>query len=1278
MKLKTWVLIGIFFNIFSQATDIQAQKIEKKYSIDWLPNLTYYPAEETKIEMLFFEGATSNSVFPILPLYFDLISTDIFFQNWDISVRNIKSTPLSAHEITLLPPDFSPSELEVNVTSSIERKRNFVAITFVPIYKQNGTFVKVNSFDISISGKDPVAPTKRDHVSQSVLSSGSWYKISVTKSGIHKVTYDDLVALGIPITGLSSSRIALFGNGGGMLPERNNTPRHSDLIENPIVVYDGGDGTFNEGDFFIFYAQGPHQWTYAVPTTANGTFRHQCNIYSDYANYFINVDPGIGEKKRIKTVDNQLLSATNTVSNYTHYDFIEYDEVNLMKSGKSWFGDKFDITTSREYSFNTPAVLSTSARFSMSIAFASSVSSRMTATINGVSKVLNGVSQSNQVAVVSSEDFDFTPSGSSVNIQLDFNKPSSSSVAYLNWLEIQVTCDLRMHSAQFPFCNTSSIGTGRITQFNIRESDSKTVVWDVTDPTHPFRLAGNLNNSLFSFKTKTDSLRQFVAFNGSDFYKVNTIGAIGNQNLHGTSDVDMVIVAYPDFISQAERLAEYRRTNDGLSVKTVTTQQIYNEFSSGTTDPIAIRDYMKMIYDKNSGSKPQYLLLFGRPSYDFRGRTVEEKLYVPNYQYESSMIETALRANDDYFSLLDDNEGNPNADGNTIIELLDVAVGRFPVTNTAQAKVVVDKTINYSEKRELVPNSNSGQVSNLGDWRNIITMIADDEDSATHINTADESSDIISRQSPTINIEKIYCDAYSQVSYAGGQRYPEVNTAINNRMDRGCLVISYYGHGGGNGWAHERILEISDINKWTNLYNQPIMTTLTCEFGWYDRSQTSPAELVFVNGKGGASGMITTSRTAFMGSNHNYSLKMYANFFERGQTLGNVNRKAKNADSGMKSGINMITVFGDPAMPVAFPEYAILTDSINGKSIYAAMDTLSALSLVTVKGRVVNENGSLLSDFNGTITPTIFDKPVKMKTLQNDPGSKIVEFIQQKNILFKGNATVANGHFEFSFIMPKDINFSFGNGKISYYAKHKGIDAAGYFDQIVIGGMSDENYNDSIGPQINVFLNDESFVNGGIIDPNPTLIVHLKDDLGINTTGNGIGHDLTAILDNAAESPITLNDYYEAKQDSYNSGIVRYPLKDLTIGKHSLKIRAWDIVNNVSEKTIDFEVISDEKLTLEHVLNYPNPFTTHTDFFFEHNQPGETFEILVQIFTISGKLVTTLSSTQILQGNRCEGISWNGRDQYGDKLGKGVYLYRLRVRNQQGDIAEKMEKLVIL
>ena len=396
------------------------------------------------------------------------------------------------------------------------------------------------------------------------------------------------------------------------------------------------------------------------------------------------------------------------------------------------------------------------------------------------------------------------------------------------------------------------------------------------------------------------------------------------------------------------------------------------------------------------------------------------------------------------------------------------------------------------------------------------------------------------------------------------------------------------------------------------------------------------------------------------------------------KTFGDLNRIAKNGAGGATQGLNMIFLMGDPSQRLAVPRYNVQTDSINGISITGNIDTIKALSKVTIKGRITDGNGNLLSDFNGNVFPSIFDKAITTGTLQNDPTSYYYEFEVQKSLLFKGNVSVKNGLFEFSFIVPKDINYSYGKGKISYYARNSNSDATGYFNEATIGGYSSNPVEDANGPEINLYMNDESFVNGGTTNQSPTLLVKLKDEFGINTTGNGIGHDITAVIDDNTDDPIILNDYYQALQDSFNCGTIRYPLQDIAVGNHKIKVRAWDILNNYTEATLDFVVVSDEELSIDHVLNYPNPFTTYTEFYFEHNKPGETFDILVQIFTISGKLIKTIESTQFIEGNRSEPITWNGLDDYGDKLGKGVYLYRLKVRNQEGKTAEKIEKLVIL
>lgn len=1278
MKKKSWVSIILFCIIFLQIIDIQAQKIEKNIVLTWTNN-TIYPISDDNIqEFLHFDEAVYTQEYPTLPAFYQKVTVNNFFSDYNVIVSDAHFEAMNAHDCAMIPANFTQTSLKINVTSAYERKNAFALISFIPfIQTGKGQYSRLTSVTISIEGKGLAnRKSTKAYATQSILASGKWYKFSVNKTGIFKVTYADLVAMGMSGT-ISSAQLALFGNGGGMLPEANSAARIDDIREIPIQVNDGGDGTIDDGDYFIFYGQSPHTWQY---DTATAQFYHTNNIYSDYTYYFITNTAGIGEKKRVVTFNNAAMTANLTVNDYTHYDFYEVDQTNLSETGREWFGDLFDVTTTRSYTFSIPGYESGAGRLTASIAGVSTTSSYMTIKVNQTTLGQQPLTPiGNQIlATLNKGSFSFTPNASTLTVTLDYNKPTTSASAYLNWLEIEVPCNLTMHSSQFPFCNPSTVGSGNITQFNISNAGSTTQVWDVTNAGKVCQMALTANSGYYCFKAQTDSLRRYYAFNGTEYLTIKPISAVANQNLHGTSEVDMIIITYPGFITQANRLANFRRENDGLTVKVVTIQQVYNEFSSGAQDPIAIRDYMKMIYDKSNKEYPKYLLLFGRPCYDFRGRVDGTAIYVPNYQYavRSNIIsENDFNSNDDAFGLLDDDEGQ-NASG-----LFDIAIGRFPASTVTQAMTAVDKSIRYTTHTNLV-SDNSTQISNLGDWRNIIAYVADDEDYNDFITAADDFATIIKTANPNINFDKMYLDAYQQVSNAGGQRYPDVNTAINNRMNRGSLFFTYIGHSGKDGWATERVLENSDINSWTNKYNQPVMLTLSCSFGYYDRPAISPAELVFFNSNGGASALITTSREAWSTPNNTYGRYLFTKMFNvdggRYPTLGELQMYSKNQYGGGSTSLAMIYLLGDPSMPLATPKYNIVTDSINHISTINTLDTVCALSKVTVSGRIVDGNNQTLTDFDGSVFPSVYDKKMIATTLSNDPNSPPFDFEVQKSILFRGNSTVANGRFTFSFYVPKDIDYNFGNGKISYYARSSQQDAAGAFTDFIIGGTDTSGLNDKEGPKIELYMNDEQFVNGGLVNENPTLIAKIKDNYGINTTGNGIGHDLTAILDGASESQIVLNDYYETEKDSNNMGTVRYNLSDLSVGEHKITVRAWDINNNHSESELTFTVASDETLTLSHVLNYPNPFTTHTDFYFEQNQNGGVFDIQIQIYTISGKLLKTINTTQAIEGNRNAAISWNGRDDYGDKIGKGVYMYKVRVKNQDGESAEQIEKLVIL
>ena len=562
-------------------------------------------------------------------------------------------------------------------------------------------------------------------------------------------------------------------------------------------------------------------------------------------------------------------------------------------------------------------------------------------------------------------------------------------------------------------------------------------------------------------------------------------------------------------------------------------------------------------------------------------------------------------------------------------------------------------------------------------------QIADDEENNYFIiNDTEPQYNTVKSDHFEMNCDKLYLDAYPQQTSAGGQRYPEVFDAITDRINRGTLVMNYVGHGGEVGLAEERVVTIPQIQSWKNINALTLFVSATCEFTKYDDpSRVSAGEWMSLNPSGGAIALMTTTRSVFFGVNSSVGLAFYNNAFVRDangkpRTFGEIVEQTKNVALSSDNK-RSFTLIGDPALRLALPRLGVVTDSVNGES-YAFLDTLSALTKVTVKGHIVDNNNVLVSSFNGTIVPSVFDKIKNNQTLAQDPGSPVLDFELQRNVLYKGKATVTNGNFEFSFIVPKDIALTYGRGKLSYYAFSNQIDAIGLDTTLIIGGIDPNGLVDSIGPEINAYLNDEQFIDGGISNETPVLYLKLYDESGINTVGNGIGHDLTAILDEESANPIILNDYYSSDLNTYQSGQVKYPFSTLEPGQHTITVKAWDVNNNSSDVRISFRVQAAETPLVKRLYNYPNPFSTSTEFMLEHNQSCEVMDVQIQIFTISGRLVKTMQNQVNTQGFTTRGLFWDGRDDFGDKLANGVYIYRLQYQNSEGKRAEETEKLVIL
>ncbi|MBE0650802.1 MAG: type IX secretion system sortase PorU [Bacteroidales bacterium] len=1100
-------------------------------------------------------------------------------------------------------------------------------------------------------------------ITHSVLATGSWFKIRISKSGIYKITYSDLQKMGFPLDG-NSADIALYGNGGGILPEVNNAPRPSGLTENPIVVMDGGDGKMNPGDYILFYGQGPVVWNY---NTSTGHFSHQDNYYDNYAYYFLTLKSTPG--KRIQTEATPAGTPDMTVNTFTDFAYHGLDEENLGGTGRTWYGEVYDFTTSYQFNFDFPNIVDT-AKVYVDCSFASNAASSNSFSVYADGNLERTVNiplttpGGYDVGKAGETMFEFIPSSSTVTIKTDFNRSDASAIGYLDYIDVNARRNLIFSGNQMPFTCIEKSGT--LAQYNLVSADS-VKVWEITNPLDAQEMALSRSGNNYSFETAVAPLKSFIAFNDKGYLSPEFVGTVDNQDLHYGHNIDYLIVSAPEFLSQAERLATYHEQKDHMTVYVTTPQKIYNEFSSGAQDITAIRDFVKRIYDQSdSGKKLKYLLLFGDASYDYKDRVTDNTNFVPCWESLNSLNTINSIASDDYYGYLEDGEGTGTNDK------VDIGIGRFPVDNLTEATEMVDKVIAYDKP----------SPKNMGPWRNLITFSADDGDYNTHLNDAQTLSKLVQAQDPVYNQNKLYLDAFPQISTPGGQLAPAMNAAIDEDINKGTLIFNYSGHGGEEGLGQERFLTFSDINSWTNYNKLTVFITATCEFTRFDNPKlVSAGERVFLSDQGGAIALFTTTRATYASSNLALNSAIYNhNLFEKvdGQypRFGDVIRRSKvlGGDNDKK-----FVLIGDPALRLAYPEYKAQTTKIDSKAVVENVpDTLQALATVRIQGEVEDSLGNVLSHYNGTLYPTVYDKASVVTTLGTDADSPVTTFKLWKNVLFNGQTDITNGRFDFSFVVPKDIAYSYGPGRISYYFNNDTTDGQGYSQNIVVGGYDENAVQDTTGPEIRLFLNDSTFSAGNITDANPVLYALISDLSGINTTGTGIGHDIVATLDNNASESYDLNNYYVADKGDFTKGSLKFPLQGLTPGKHTLSLKVWDIYNNSSTATINFIVVPSSQLVVKDLKNYPNPFTIGTNFVFDHNQAGKTLNLEINIYQLDGQKIKTIKRQIQPSGFSSGPIYWNGDTDRGGKIGRGVYIYILTVKTTDGQLKTEQSKLVYL
>jgi hypothetical protein len=1161
-----------------------------------------------------------------------------------------------------------------------EAGKFYLLLKVLPFISQpDGSVRKVDRFEIVLDKEPALAPLKSAKAGSweehSLLASGSWYLISVEESGIHQLSYEQLGEIGLQ----NPAAVRIYGAGARLLPEQFSKGYRDDLEAIPLYIHKGTDGLFGPGDYILFYASGPVSWNF---DEASGAYVHQLHSYSWKGYYFLTDSKG--EAEAPEEADLSGGPPTHTVTSYDYRNFHEDETYNLIHSGREWYGDLFNVNLTKNYPFDIknrvegePVTIRTvaAARSGVNSTFSVSANNDQLGTLSVSGTNLSYYTST--YAYETSKWFTYQPDRDQITVSLTYNRPDANSQGWLNAITINGRARLSLTGNQLSFRDSRSVGPGNISQFSISDAESDLLIWEVSDPEHPQNIPYTLAGSEASFTIETSFHREFVAFLAAGSYPTpgyrgGGLDLVAHQDLHGLTQPEMVIITPKPFLEEANKLAEFRRENDGLEVAVVTQQQVFNEFSSGTPDVTAIRNFLKMFYDRagGSGNSCKYLLLLGDGSYDNRGS--EEKKFNTNliltYQSEESLSPTSSYVSDDYFGLLDTDE--QMYDG-----LLDLGIGRLPVSDLEEATALVERIISYSN-----PDKQGG-------WRNQLCFIGDDEDSNIHMRQADELASYVTDHYPAFNINKIYLDAYPQEQLSTGPSYPDVTRAINDQVNRGALIVNYTGHGGTQGLAHEKIITSNDIRAWNNKDHLPLFMTATCEFSRYDeynRSEdleiTSAGESVLLSREGGGIGLFTTTRLVYSGPNHALNERFYEVVFEKDANqqyyrLGDIIIYSKN-NTG--AGINKrnFTLLGDPSLRLTYPRHNVVTDTINGTPALLGDDTLSAFQWVTVQGHLENEESQYLNEFNGKVYPKVFDKLRTVETLSND-GDPVFTFTTRNNILYSGEATVTGGRFSFGFYMPKDINYAFGPGKISYYGNNQVSDAHGSFEGFMVGGIGTDQVSDSEAPVIELFMNDSFFLPGGITDPNPELLAFVSDNYGINTTGNGIGHDLTATMNGDRINSLILNEFYQANTDSYNSGVIRYPYSNLEPGAHTVTVKIWDIHNNSTESSLDFVVTESEEMLMEQIYNYPNPFFDRTWFSIAHNRPDSNLLLVLTIYKLSGEMIRRIDMQINSPGYRLEPVMWDGTSSGGAKMGGGIYVYRATLSTEEGEVVSSSGKLII-
>ena len=1128
------------------------------------------------------------------------------------------------------------------------------------------TFLVIACCAFTVSALD-----KSYYAETSKLASGKWVKIAVFESGIYQITADDIRSWGL---GSDLSQIHVFGYGGMPLKEVMLGDNYADdLPQMPIV---------RTGDRILFYGQGPLSWKH------QGSIFEQLQVQHPYANsgsYLVTNDP------RFKDIEIEKAQSTphgGLVTTYTERLFHEQELINPGETGRIFLGEDFKSNRRQTFKFALEGLIEGS-DVKSTVQFAAltpTVGSTILQSYNGKTLPSNNLDDIRAVYDVPHIHYYMNGSGVKVfqlegttNLEytLEYSCLGSVSMARLNYLTINYKRNLELRKGHLAF----GIHLAHVDScYRVSGCGSATHVWDVTKPFAIKEMKTTAGDGTVTFSPERSGRQEFVAFDESGtFPSAEFLDEVSNQDIHGEPTPDMIILSPSAYLDQARRVAALHEKYDGFRVLVLDHEKVFNEFSSGTQDAMAYRRLCKMFYDRGvseDGHKLGYLLLMGCGSYDNRligaDRDVLSYPHLLTWQSSMSNSDEISITSDDYFGILEDETSLDNNDR------MDIAVGRMIVKNSSEARAVVNKLEKYITK------------PSYGAWKNQALMVADDENDGVHMQQ-DSAEVAIARANGAKDIifNRVYIDAFNAVSNGGARTYPDARNKMYSALKEGALWWNYIGHASTQNWTAEGLMMRADVETQLFYRHLPVLYAATCEYTRFDNTTLASGARIFLNANGGAAAVLCPARLAYIGDNGDLSSSMGRFIFSpdvkgKPRRVGDILRLAKN---GLTYSANdnkrRFFCFGDPAMRLAWAPYSVQVETINGEEVDPEdMPVFKAREEVEFSGKIVNLNGELATNFNGEVISTLFGPEQTVTTHGYGEGIEF-NYLDRANRLAINVDTVIDGRFTIRVIIPTEVNNEYDDyspSLINLYAfdSRDTLEAKGSNDNFIIYGYEDAEVTDTIGPRIiTMGLNHENFVDGAQVNESPLLLASVSDESGVNFSSAGIGHSMTLTLDGTTSFNDVASYYTPLFADPGTLGNISYQLNDLAPGPHSLRLRVWDVYNNVSEKTINFNVVNGLAPEIADVYCTGAPASVETSFYVKHNRPDAVVSVTIEVYDLMGRLVWSTTQSGRSDMYTSTPITWDLVDKGGRRVPRGIYIYRATISTDGIKEATKSKKLAV-